>query len=135
MENKQNAVEMNFELVKETSTQRFYKSNIAIKNFPRKQFDWEKEIESSKKRLKEGVEMLDDECYYVCVSDAHTHIERLVFVAGRFKKSTGEIIIELYSMLHIDGSLTFMTHGGNSEAVYDDEVYLRHIKMVNHNNQ
>ena len=122
---------MKFELVKETNKQRFYKSDIEITKFPRDIFNWEEEINNTKKRLKEGCELLDDKCYYICVSDAKTHIERLVFVAGRFKDAEGNINYGIYSNMHIDGSLTFMIHGGDYESIKDDQVYLRHLSILN----
>jgi len=123
---------MKFELVHQNGTQRFYKADREIKIFPRKTFNWDEEVALSRPRLKEGVEMLDDKCYYVCVSDATTHHERLVFAAGRFEKD-GEIIYAPYSMLHITGRMTMMIHGGSLSSMLDDQVYLRQISILNAN--
>ena len=73
-------------------------------------------------QFKEGV-------WRVCVSDAHTHIERLVFPA--VKKDNAE---KPYTFLacDIDGKHTYMIYGGDERAIYDDEVYLRHLCRVNH---
>lgn len=122
---------MKFELVKNEGRQRFYKSDTEIKVFPRDRFVWNDELAISISRLRDGFELLDDKCFYVCVSDARTHIERLVFAAGRYKDPEGNISIGIYSMLHIDGRLTFMIHGGDPESVKDDMVYLRHIAIAN----
>lgn len=122
---------MKFELVKKTERQRFYKSDVAIKKFPYKSFDWEKEITLSRSRLKQGIELIDDECFYVCVSDAHTHTERLVFACGRYVDDVGVEDIAPYSMLHIAGAMTMMIHGGDSNSVRADEVYLRQISILN----
>lgn len=66
-----------------------------------------------------------DGCHVICVSDAHTHIERLVFAAEKFPSGYGNTGIQ------IDGCHTMMIHGGDSDRVYADEVYLRHLGMVN----
>lgn len=122
---------MKFELVYTNENQRFYKSDEEIKFFPNKDFIWDEEKDYYKDRLKDGYELLDDKCFSVCISDATTHIERLVFAAGRVKKPNGKIIYIPYSMLQIDGRMTFMTNGGSYAHVKDDEIYLRHIAMVN----
>lgn len=66
-----------------------------------------------------------DGCHVICISDANIHIERLVFAAEKFHNG--------YSRLDfvIDGKYTFKIHGGDSNAVYDDKVYLRHLGMLN----
>ena len=66
-----------------------------------------------------------DGCHIICVSDAHTHIERLVFAAEKIPGGHGNLGI------HIDGCHTMRMHGGDSNKVYADEVYLRHLGMVN----
>lgn len=63
---------------------------------------------------------------FVCISDAHTHIERLAF-AGVYMSRFGFA----RSHIQIDGKLTFSIHGGDSNAVYPDEVYLRHLAKIN----
>ena len=122
---------MKFELVQNNHNQRIYKSDVEITKFPRKEFIWEEEIEETKKRLIEGVQLLDEKCYCVCISDAKTHIERLVFAAGRVKMPDGTIKYSPYSMCHIDGNMTFMTHGGDQSSIKNDQVYLRHLAIVN----
>ena len=122
---------MNFKLVHQTEYQRFYESDVEITKFPNPRFDLEKEVEEIKTRLKEGVEMLDDKIFVVCISDAHTHLERLVFAATKYKLPDGEIIYGVLSMMHIDGALTMSIHGGDASTMKADEVYLRKIKMVN----
>ena len=66
-----------------------------------------------------------DGCHIICVSDAHTHTERLVFAAEIFPFGYGRIDPQ------IDGKHTFMIHGGDSNSIYADEVYLRHLGMIN----
>ena len=124
---------MKFELVHTGPHQRFYKSDEPIKIFPRKSYSWENEVAEAHKRVRPEYELLDtDECTYVCVSDAHTHIERLVFGAGRYRhRETGEIIYGPYSMLHMAGYWTFKIHGGSHDAVWPDKVYLRQLSILN----
>ncbi len=124
-------------LVHSTGTQRFYKLNRTINKFPR-QIDLENEIDFSiprikdeykeiltpiLKKCKEGVDV-------ICVSDAHTHIERLVFAGCEFMKNDTLEYMPI-SMVHIDGKLTMMIHVGSYDAVYGDTVYLRHIAAKN----
>jgi len=122
---------MNFKLVHQTDRQRFYESDVEITKFPNERFDLEKEVAYGKSRLKEGVEMLNEKVFVVCISDAHTHLERLVFAATKYKLPNGEITYGPMSMLQIDGSHTMMIHGGDARSMKPDEVYLRRIKMFN----
>ena len=62
----------------------------------------------------------------VVVSDAFTHIERLVFPGFRLNGNWSFI------EANIDGKHTFMIDGGDPKAVYADEVYLRHLCILNH---
>ena len=122
---------MNFKLVHQTDKQRFYESDVEITKFPNERFNLQKEFEDIKARLKEGVEMLNDKVFIVCVSDAHTHLERLVFAATKYKLPSGEVVYAPISMLQIDGAHTMMIHGGDARSMKPDEVYLRRIKMFN----
>jgi hypothetical protein len=122
---------MNFKLVHQTDRQRFYESDVEITKFPNERFDLEEEVAYGKSRLKEGVEMLNEKVFVVCISDAITHLERLVFAATTYKLSNDEVIYAPISMLQIDGSHTMMIHGGDASSMKPDEVYLRRIKMFN----
>lgn len=122
---------MKFKLVETNPKNRIYKSDVEITKFPNNLFNWEEEIKAFKTRLKEGVEMLEDKCFYVVISDANTHIERLVFAGMRYKFANGDIKYGAASMLHINGRYTMMIHGGDSDSVYDDQVYLRHLSIFN----
>lgn len=66
-----------------------------------------------------------DGCHIICVSDARTHIERLVFAAEKIPSGYANLGI------HIDGCHTMRMYGSDSDKVYADEVYLRHLGMVN----
>lgn len=117
----------------ETSRQRFYQLNKVLKKFPNPNFDYDKEFEWECSRIKEEhkdiIDHLKDGTNIVCISDAHTHIERLCFPGFIFeldgKKDYGRF------SLQCDGKHTFMIHGGNLRDVHPDEVYLRRIASVN----
>lgn len=62
----------------------------------------------------------------ICISDAHTHIERLAFVAMR----SGDEYSAVPS-IGLAGINTMMIHGGDSRAVYDYGRYMSDIAKVN----
>jgi len=92
------------------------------------------EFEATKNRIRKDlpkdrydaiIVALSMPCTHICISDATTHIERLVFPAYEFN---GE-----YSgtSMDIGGKHTMMIHGGDRDAVYDDEVYIRRLAQIN----
>lgn len=121
--------ELLFTKVFDSQRRRAYKLSEPITKAPRKQFDWETEREYAlTKRVKEqfrGAVKQSFEC--IIISDAHTHIERLAFAGFEFEPGEYGIL----SMLHMDGALTFLSHGGDPDSVYPDEVYLRRIASAN----
>lgn len=64
-------------------------------------------------------------CTLVCISDAHTHVERLAFPAVAIGGKFGILPDD------IAGKHTMMIHGGDPKAVYDDVVYLRYLCLLN----
>lgn len=117
-------------LVETTNYQRFYELSAPIHKGRRFGNDVDIVVELKEcreKRMKPEYKHLlrTDGCHIVCVSDAHTHIERLVFVGENFPSGYGRTNVQ------IDGSHTMMIHGGDEKSVYPDEVYLRHLGMVN----
>jgi len=76
--------------------------------------------------------ILDDDILKVskvCISDAHTHIERLVFPAWYCKNvETGKRVL-FHDMSDIAGSLTFLIHGGNVSTLKTPEEYAQEIKL------
>ena len=72
--------------------------------------------------LKEGTDI-------ILVSDAHTHIERLVF-AGISYEENGETKYGSVSV-QIGGKHTYLTEGGDKEACYEPEVYIRRLCQLN----
>lgn len=117
-------------LVSTNNTQRYYELSSPIykgRNFGR-DVDIVAALEECKEnRMKPEYKHLlrADGCHIVCVSDAHTHIERLVFVGEKFPSGYGNTGIP------IDGSHTMKLYGGDERHVYPDEVYLRHLGIVN----
>ena len=126
----------NWCIVKSTGRQRFYRLGFLIKNFPwieYLKFEMLKELidKEVEKRGYEVIEEYKDGFSIVCVSDAHTHTERLVFPVIVVKdKSTGEIDLKPI-MYQIDGKHTFMIDGGDERDVYRDETYLHRLRIAN----
>jgi len=119
-----------FKKVYENQYQRFYSLSRPVTKAPRHGYDWEKEKEYNIKRLKEQYKRFHTESIeYVAVSDAHTHIERLLFVAMPINDDKTQF--SCLSGGHLDGKHTFMIHGGNSRAVHPDKVYLRRLASAN----
>ena len=67
-----------------------------------------------------------DDCYYVAISCAHTHIEKLTFPAIRIGEDRYTYICD-----DIAGKHTRMIDGGDPSTVYADEVYLRYLATLN----
>ena len=122
-----------FELIKATDSQRTYRLPKKCKRFPRCA-DVSEILAGTRSKLKPKSEMVDDPADgidKVTISDAHTHIERLVFPAFSVRnKESGEVFVD-HDMVHIAGQLAFLTHGGSSRSVRADKVYLRRIMMLN----
>ena len=116
-------------LVETTNYQRFYELSEPIYKGRRfgSDVDIIRELEECKERMDPAYKRIirTDGCHIICVSDAFTHIERLVFVGEKFTSGYGSIGI------HIDGSHTIRIHGGDERYVYPDEVYLRHLGIIN----
>nr|DAW31192.1 MAG TPA: hypothetical protein [Caudoviricetes sp.] len=116
-------------LVETTNYQRFYELSEPIYKGRRfgSDVDIIRELEECKERMDPEYKRIirTDGCHIICVSDAFTHIERLVFVGEKFTSGYGSIGI------HIDGSHTIRIHGGDERYVYPDEVYLRHLGIIN----
>jgi hypothetical protein len=117
-------------LVETTSKQRFYELNYPLLKGRRlcEDVDIPQELEESKEKYTKP-EFKDfvrtDGAHIVCVSDAGTHTERLVFTAEKFPFGYSRLNVQ------IDGKHTIMIHGGDANSVYPDEVYLRHLAMIN----
>lgn len=120
-------------MVTEIGLQKFYVLSHRIK----KGIYWGEEVDIEKSvaeaKFKKGYEFLSEAAVggvnVVCISDAHTHIERIVF-AGYMYKENGEMQYGRYQTA-IDGKNTFLSNGGDYSAVYEPEVYLRHLARLN----
>lgn len=124
---------MKLQLVKETDTQRYYKLPRPIKYYGK----GDTIADLFKKdpiRLVDGyAPVLSEitEIDHVCVSDAHTHIERLCFPCFEIRDTaTGEVQLIHRSHEHLCGYWTMMIHGGSADAVYPDGVYIRYLLML-----
>ena len=110
--------------------QRFYKLDTPVTIAPNPNFEWERERASFKKRIKQEYRhFLGEKIEYVCVSDAHTHIERLLFVAMPINEDATEFAC--LAGLQLDGKHTLMISGGDPKHVHPDEVYLRRLAKAN----
>lgn len=81
-------------------------------------------------KLREGCRWDEDTsfCDKICVSEAHTHAEMLVFPAWWFWNSKGERVLG-HDMMNISGQHTMMIAGGDPSTFRKPEVYARHIRM------
>lgn len=118
-----------FRLVETTENQRFYEvSEYLTKGFIRltgQMVEWN--AEKVRNRIKEGSKHFAEENGFkvVCISDAHTHIERLAFAATKFPSEYGRLDFQ------IEGLHTMMIYGGDPSSVWEDEKYLRLIARHN----
>lgn len=120
-------------LIKDTGMQRFYRLNHKLTKgysvMRGVELDLIKALAESKEKdfkpeYKECCPL--DGANLICISDATTHLERLVFVGVEYGDSQiGRTRVQ------IDGSHTFLIHGGNSRSMKPDAVYLRRLAMVN----
>lgn len=118
-------------LVKKTLDQRFYKLNNKITKGIRlgKSYDLIEALNYSKEHdFKPEYKHLCplDGFDLICVSDAHTHTERLVFGAIQWDE------IEIgRTRVQVDGAMTMSIHGGDSSSVKPDYVYIRRLAKMN----
>ena len=131
--------EKDWELILNLGRQRVYKLNFKIRYFKRpyeemtpikEVFDYIYII-----GLPEHLEIVDDTeaIDKVCVSDAHDHVERLVFpIVYVTDKNTGAKRLFI-NFIDIDGHMTPLNGNGydNAKTIHKDEVYLRHLRMLN----
>ena len=120
-------------LIYKNQHQRFYETSKKLKKFPYKNWDLDTEIARIKPEYKHLLESIESGIDIICISDATTHTERLVFAGIRAESSIPNECF-IFSFLQIDGKHTYMTPGGNIDSVYPDEVYLRRIASCNNMN-
>lgn len=115
-------------LVKDNGKQKFYELSSPIR-YGKDIFgivDLNEDLEEEYKQISEKHKgMFNRKCSLLCVSDAMFHDERIVFVGQRLN---GE-----YTRCRttVCGSMTMMTHGGDARKMYDIEVYLRFLGIIN----
>lgn len=122
-----------FKLLKTNPRNRIYQLPFRCRVFPRCS-DIVKLFSESPLKFVPGIELdedLSEGIDKICISDAHSHIERLVFPAFyTINVETG--IRELsWRTDTLAGKHTFLIDGGDSESVYHDLVYCRNIMMYN----
>ena len=120
--------EIKVRLVKDYGKQKFYELSSPIKKgrYFYKDVDIENSLREEFRNVSDKYkESFSRECKIICVSDAHTHIERLVFAGHR----KGD---EFYfSHTVICGVNTMMINGGDITKIYDINVYLRFLGRLN----
>lgn len=107
-----------YELIKKNETSRYYKMDFTI-------------VEGlNGSKLKKPTNL-------IMVSDAHTHIERLVFPLSLREGNTMEEFINgkkqscFVSLIQIAGKMTFMIEGGDPTTVLADEEYIKQLHEHN----
>jgi hypothetical protein len=121
---------LNFVKVKETEFQRFYKLSEPVDKVPNKNYNWEEEKKYNLLRLKDEFKKYYPELIeYVVVSDAHTHIERLVFLGIPINEEKTDF--GCLCGFQLDGDNTMLIEGGDLNKVYPDNYYLQRLAEVN----
>ena len=121
-----------FKLVEKlTIFQRIYKFEIPLIYIPNRcdtktPYITTKEYWTTVKNKCETIKT-DDALNFVCVSDAHTHIERLVFPVTTCSETNKWFM----TFDDIAGNHGWVTGLGETK-IYDDEVYLRYLIMYNY---
>ena len=115
--------------------QRIYKASELLTNkADGKKYKQEPEIkkvwaDAERKTTKDFI--ITPEFNHVVISDAHTHTERLAFPAWEFAPVIDNDTPFIWLTDTIAGVNTFMIHGGDSDAVKPDAVYLRMLAKAN----
>ena len=121
-------------LIKETSRQRYYQLDFKITKGNRGNISDILTNDNDPINFEEPWEMGEDlnkGIDKICVSDARTHCERLVFPAFNVRnKETGEIMVA-HRNNQIAGCWTMKIHGGDANTMRPDEVYVRYLKRLN----
>lgn len=120
-------------LFKQTGDQRFYELSHKLQTGYCRIFKTpvnisdmlEIEIKTIKKEYREFLPT--DGTDFVCVSDAFTHKERLVFAAMRGEGLKPSPLMGVV----IEGSYTMMIEGGNAASMKPDYVYFRSLARLN----
>lgn len=91
--------------------------------------EWLEARRWNKPEFKDAIQQIaENGLYYVAISDAHTHIERLVFPA--LNVTFGDRSYPFISD-DIGGEHTMLLEGGDPDSIHPDAVYLRRLAQLN----
>jgi len=126
---------MSVELIKSGSSFRMYQLDFKVKKIFGVGVSTIKDLwKADPLKFQKGYELAEDvadSVNKICISDAHTHVERLVFPAFNVRdKTTGEVFVGTRCNT-IDGKTTMMIFGGDINSVHSDETYIRHLRVAN----
>lgn len=115
---------------------RFYKFSLPLTmgraDFDKEPRSFESDFAEYRKRIAEQYQQFVPvrDFDIVCVSDAHTHLERLVFVGMEYHDAED---VKYNCIIHaqIGGEHTLMIGGGSRQSMRNDVVYLRRLAQIN----
>jgi hypothetical protein len=125
--------------LRQNRLQRYYQLNFRVERvflggfFGRGHAQWATVLAADPLHFREGAALDEDLATgfdKICVSDASTHVERLVFPAF-YVVADGERVL-VHRNYSVDGLLTMKIHGGDPQAVFSDVTYARHLWLLNH---
>lgn len=122
-------------LVHSKGKQTWYKLSDKIKKgrYFGRDVNIEEDVNLKSNRIKKGYEHVLEQTKggvdLIVISDADNFIERLVFAGVEYADNGVQIYSRFLTV--IDGKNTMSIHGGDSNAVYEHEVYLRHLASIN----
>lgn len=122
--------------------QTFYELSEPITKAPNKNWNLNEELNYSKHRLKKEYRKYvpNDSINIICISDAHTHTERLVFPGCLIKHTKETPTLSEKDVYHcliglsMDGVNTMLIHGGDISTIHEPEYYLKRIAESNNMN-
>ena len=124
--------EITFKKVHDSGKQRFYECNQPLLKGKSTFIDIDitEEMAKAKENTKdEYKQFIPTECKMICISDATSHAERLVFTACKYKDDNEWKYGRLSAQ--IGGTHTMMIHGGDVTSMKDDVVYMRILAKLN----
>lgn len=132
---------MKFEFLYDRGNQRFYRASKIITKGT--SFGREVDVTTEYKDLIQSILERKPHLTYlngqspniVCISDAHTHDERLVFLGCEIPKESNDGHPYGRLSVQIGGEYTMLIHGGDSKTMRDDKVYLRRLAILNKENK
>lgn len=101
---------------------------------PAKELSLEEIFTKDPLRTMDHIELLEDPAKgvnHVCVSNAHTHIEKLVFPAFMIRNNKTKKEYLVHRNNNIEGVHTMLIHGGDPKTIEPDETYLERLVKLN----